>query len=71
MKLTNLASALTAVFLTLAASPSPAFAQDPATGWVAYAVGNITATGAERITRLEMSWTVGSTPKRSTAFFSP
>ena len=32
-------------------------AQDPATGWMAYAVGTIPA-GAERITRLEMTWKV-------------
>ncbi|GMH51116.1 hypothetical protein TrST_g8593 [Triparma strigata] len=48
-----------------------AFAQDPATGWMAYAVGDISSTGAERITRLEMTWTVGAEPTKSSAFFSP
>jgi len=48
-----------------------ASAQDPANGWLAYAVGDISSTGAERITRLEMTWKVGATPTRSFAFFSP
>ncbi|GMH58358.1 hypothetical protein TL16_g02592 [Triparma laevis f. inornata] len=48
-----------------------ALAQDPATGWMAYAVGDISSTGAERITRLEMTWTVGAEPTKSSAFFSP
>ena len=38
---------------------------------MAYAVGNITSTGAERITRMEMTWTVGAAPPRSGSFFSP
>jgi len=38
---------------------------------MAYARGNITSTGAERVTRLEMKWKVGETPKSSQAFFSP
>jgi len=46
-------------------------AQDPAEGWMAYARGNITDTGAERVTRLEMSWKVGALPVKSSAFFSP
>ena len=33
-------------------------AQDPATGWMAYAVGTVPS-GTERITRLEMTWKVG------------
>lgn len=45
-------------------------AQDPASGWMAYAVGAIPST-YERITRLDMSWKVGADPKRSRAFFSP
>ena len=45
-------------------------AQDPADGWMAYAVGSIPST-YERITRLEMTWTVGQTPSPSDAFFSP
>ena len=38
---------------------------------MAYAVGDISSTGAERITRLEMTWTVGAEPAHSSAFFSP
>ena len=44
-------------------------AQDPAHGWMAYAVG--TMPHGERITRLEMTWMVGAAPRRSNAFFSP
>jgi hypothetical protein len=47
-----------------------AAAQDPAGGWMAYAVGAIPSQ-YERITRLEMTWKVGAEPKRSRAFFSP
>jgi hypothetical protein len=57
-------------FATLIASTATAFAQDPAGGWMAYAVGTIPA-DATRITRLDMTWTVGAEPKRSRAFFSP
>jgi len=46
-------------------------AADPATGWMAYAVGDISSTGASRITKLEMYWKVGAEPKHSSAFFSP
>jgi hypothetical protein len=46
------------------------FAQDPAEGWMAYAVGSLPSS-AERITRLEMTWTVGAEAKRSFAFYSP
>ncbi|GMI37277.1 hypothetical protein TeGR_g11314 [Tetraparma gracilis] len=60
-----------AAALIAAASLSGAAAQDPASGWMAYAVGDISSTGAERITRLEMTWTVGAEPKKSSAFFSP
>ena len=45
-------------------------AQDPAHGWMAYAVGTMPAE-RERITRLEMTWTIGAEPSRSRAFFSP
>ena len=38
---------------------------------MAYAVGDISSTNAERITRLEMTWTVGEEPTKSSAFFSP
>jgi len=49
---------------------SVAAAQDPAGGWMAYAVGAIPSK-YERITRLEMTWTVGEDAKRSSAFYSP
>ena len=45
-------------------------AQDPADGWMAYAVGQI-PDGVDRITRLEMTWKVGEDPSGSNAFFSP
>ena len=45
-------------------------AQDPAGGWMAYAVGEV-PDSVERITRLEMTWTVGAEPRHSRAFFSP
>lgn len=45
-------------------------AQDPAQGWMAYAVGTIPSK-FERITRLEMTWTVGADPPRSSSFYSP
>ena len=44
--------------------------QDPAGGWMAYAVGQLPSEH-ERITRLEMTWTVGKEPRHSRAFFSP
>lgn len=55
-----------ALFLT----GSGVFAQDPATGWMAYAVGAIPSK-YERITRLEMSWKVSDSPSRNNAFYSP
>jgi hypothetical protein len=45
-------------------------AQDPATGWMAYAVGVIPS-DYERITRLEMTWQVGAKAPLSNAFYSP
>lgn len=45
-------------------------AQDPAEGWMAYAVGTLPS-NYERITRLEMTWTVGKNPTPSDSFFSP
>jgi len=47
-----------------------ASAQDPANGWMAYAVGSIPSQ-YDRITRLEMTWTVGDDARRSSAFYSP
>lgn len=45
-------------------------AQDPAHGWMAYAVGTMPPSH-DRITKLEMTWTVGAKPSHSRAFFSP
>merc|ERR1719198_2642851 len=45
-------------------------AQDPAHGWMAYAVGSI-PDDANRITRLEMKWKVSENPRDSRSFFSP
>jgi hypothetical protein len=47
-----------------------AAAQDPANGWMAYAVGGIPSQ-YERITKLEMTWTVGEAPSHNNAFYSP
>ena len=47
-----------------------ALGQDPANGWMAYAVGAIPE-GKERITRLEMTWTISEEASRSRAFYSP
>jgi hypothetical protein len=56
--------------ITLILIAGLANAQDPASGWMAYAVGAIPMS-SERITRLDMTWTVGANPKKSRAFFSP
>lgn len=58
------------VVLCVLGSIAAVEAQDPATGWMAYAVGTVPAS-TERITRLEMTWKVGAKPKNSMAFFSP
>lgn len=47
-----------------------AAAQDPADGWMAYAVGTVPS-GTDRITKLNMTWTVGADAQRSGAFYSP
>ena len=44
--------------------------QDPASGWMAYAVGKM-PDSYDRITRLEMTWKVGADAKSSRAFYSP
>lgn len=44
--------------------------QDPAEGWMAYAVGSIPA-GKERITKLDMKWKVGAKATSSNSFYSP
>eukprot|EP00038_Savillea_parva_P006838 m.166238 g.166238 ORF g.166238 m.166238 type:complete len:256 (-) comp12661_c0_seq1:162-929(-) len=56
--------------LALLALAGTAFAQDPAGGWMAYAVGTVPS-GTTRITSLSMSWKVSADPKPSNAFFSP
>ncbi len=64
-----------------------AVAQDPDSGWMAYAVGQVLRSRAERaaplvapaqvpagtsrVTRLRMRWTVGANAKSSDAFFTP
>lgn len=55
----------------LAALCASAVAQDPAQGWMAYAVGtNPNATGI--LTRVEAKWVVGGTPTNGgSAFYSP
>eukprot|EP01097_Dermamoeba_algensis_P007324 TRINITY_DN461_c0_g1_i4.p1 TRINITY_DN461_c0_g1~~TRINITY_DN461_c0_g1_i4.p1 ORF type:complete len:147 (+),score=24.27 TRINITY_DN461_c0_g1_i4:59-499(+) len=45
-------------------------AQDPADGWMAYAVGAVPE-GTKRITRFEAKWKVGASPSEGEAFFSP
>ena len=54
----------TALLMTLAV------AQDPAEGWMAYAISSLPSS-VERVTRLEMTWTVGQAPTWSWAFFPP
>lgn len=44
-------------------------AQDPAEGWMAYAVG--TLQGGQRITSAEARWRVPADPEEGGAFFSP
>lgn len=60
----------TATLLVSLALAPLASAQDPASGWMAYAVGVI-PDAYDRITRLQMTWVVGEEPKVSRAFFSP
>ena len=43
--------------------------QDPAEGWLGYAVGTNPDGGI--ITYIEAKWKVGQNPKRGCAFFSP
>ena len=62
---------LAAAMLTIPAALTPgASAQDPATGWIVYAVGSIDSK-FERITQLSMKWKVGAMAKTSSAFYSP
>jgi hypothetical protein len=46
-----------------------AYAQDPAQGWMGYAVG--TYPGGGRITFMEAYWKCGATPRTSSSFYSP
>lgn len=58
-------------FLALFASAMALVAaEDPASGWMGYARGTI-PNGTERITKLEMTWTVPSEGPRSIAFYAP
>jgi len=66
MKFVNMCAS---ILLLACAFPAVA-GQDPAHGWMAYAVGEI-PDSAERITRLEMKWKVGAEPRRSRSFYSP
>jgi len=45
-------------------------AQDPAEGWLGYAMG-VSPTGTGRITYMEAKWKVGQNPEVGGAFFSP
>ena len=56
--------------LAASAMAATVLAQDPAGGWMAYAVGEI-PTSAKRLTKLSMTWTVGANPDPSGAFYSP
>ena len=56
--------------IALACCIGASLAQDPADGWMAYAVGAVPSS-VTRITKLEMSWKVGANPKSGNAFFSP
>ncbi len=56
--------------LVLAVLAQVSYSQDPADGWMAYAVGKVPA-GTKRITTLQMTWKVGANPAKSRAFFSP
>ncbi len=59
------------VGLALLFALSTVEAQDPAGGWMAYAVGSVPE-GVERITRLEMKWKVSNDPEGGgNAFYSP
>lgn len=44
-------------------------AQDPAQGWLGYAVANCPA--GTTLTMMDAYWPVGATPKRSQSFYSP
>ena len=55
----------------ISAALSLTAAQDPAGGWMAYAVGTVPAE-TTRITRMQMTWKVGENPTTSSgAFYSP
>jgi len=45
------------------------FSQDPAEGWLGYAVGN--CPDGTKVTHMEAKWKVGAAPNPSDAFYSP
>jgi hypothetical protein len=57
------------VTLSLLASLLSVAAQDPAQGWLGYAVANCPA--GTTLTLMDAYWPVGATPKRSQSFYSP
>jgi len=57
-------------FCSLLAFAVGTLAQDPANGWMAYAVGNMPSK-YERITFMEMSWKVEEGPSNARGFYSP
>lgn len=59
-----------AALLVAVAMPASSVAQDPADGWMAYAVGT-TPAGTERITFMQMKWVVSNNAQSSFAFYSP
>lgn len=55
---------ITATLFTMSMTIQSVVGQDPASGWMAYAVGKI-PDGVNRITRLEMTWQIGAMPVRN------
>jgi len=58
------------VLLIVVVAPLIVLAQDPAGGWLGYAMG-VSPTGTGRITYMEAKWKVGQNPSVGGAFFSP
>merc|ERR1712228_15094 len=58
------------LFLSVVVFACYILAQDPAGGWMAYAVGKIPSSYS-RITKLDMYWAVSAEPRRSSSFYSP
>jgi hypothetical protein len=55
--------------LSLATAIAVVSAQDPAQGWLGYAVANCPA--GQTLTKMDAYWPVGATPRRSNSFYSP